>query len=334
MSKRVYRKGRARVTEEIRREVSRLLDQEKDWESKKKHPGWWYRSEVANFLKLEDQDNPSLRSYEELIREIRKNLREVNPFDKPWNTASLNDKPINTEIIPWIVSVQFNRRLFLSKPLTIREVKWFTRLFGFRTNFKPLPEIESNVNLKPFFISNVLATWSQIYADRERIDFIAGIQDQDYSDLDIAVVDNNIRLAVKYIDEKMFDRAIRMKASRAEIPEREYIVYFESDYLQHSLGEPEMSHESCHAYNIMMSYANVRYEEKLRVAPYLQKINLFILMRQFCKDRTLDQVIDFTMSDNPWWEYTFEESQQEDRYPFHNIRPVDNIKEQGGQNER
>ena len=157
----------------------------------------------------------------ELIREIRKNLREANPFDKPWNTASLNDALINAEILPWIVSVQFNRRQFLSKPLTIREVKWFTRLFGFRINIKPLPEIESNVGPRSFFISNTLATWSQIYADRERIDFIAGIQGQDYSDLDIAVVDNNIRLAVKYIDEKMFDRAISMKASRAEIPERE-----------------------------------------------------------------------------------------------------------------
>ena len=141
-----------------------------------------------------------------------------------------------------------------------------------------------------------------MYADRERIDFIAGIQGQDYSDLDIAVVDNNIRLAVKYIDEKMFDRAIRMKASRAEIPEREYIVYFKSDYLQHSLGEPEMSHESCHAYNIMIAYAEVHYEGKLRALPYLQRINFLILMRQFCKDRTLDQVIDFTMSDNKWWE--------------------------------
>jgi len=334
MSKRIYRKGRSRVTEDIRREVSRLLDQEKDWESKKRHPSRWYRSEAADVLKLEDQDNPSLRSYEELIREIRKNLREVNPFDRPWNTASLNDEPINTEIIPWIVSVQFNRRQFLSKPLTIREVKWFTRFFGFRINIKPLPEIENNASLKSFFISNALATWSQIYADRERIDFVAGIQNQNYSDLDIAMVDNNIRLAVTYIDEKMFDRAIRMKASRAEIPEREYIVYFESDYLQHSLGEPEMSHESCHAYNIMMSYAKAQYGEKLRAAPYLQRINFFILMRQFCKDRTLDQVIDFTMSDNPWWEHTFKESQREDRYPFHNIKLVDNIKEQGGQNER
>ena len=322
MSKRIYRKGRSRVTEDIRREVSQLVDQEKDWESKKKHPGRWYRSEVADLLKFEDQDNPSLRSYEELIREIRKNLREVNPFDKPWNTASLNNEPISTEIIPWIVSVQFNRRQFLSKLLTIREVKWFTRLFGFRINIRPSPEIESNPNLKSFFTSNVLAAWSQIYADRERIDFIAGIQNQDYSDLDIAMVDNNIRLAVTYNDEKMHDRTLRIQASRAEIPEREYIVYFESDYLGHSLGEPEMSHESCHAYNIMMSYAKLHYEQKLRAVPYLQRINFFILMRQFCQERTLDQVIDFTMSDNQWWENAFKESQQEDKYPFHNIKIV------------
>ena len=136
------------------------------------------------------------------------------------------------------------------------------------------------------------------------------------------MVDNNIRLAVRYNDEKMFERTVRMKASRAEIPEREFIVYFESDHLHHSLGEPEMSHESCHAYNVMMSYAKLHYEQKLRAVPYLQRINFFILMRQFCKERILDQVIDFTMSDNQWWEDAFKESQQEDKYPFHNIKIV------------
>jgi hypothetical protein len=322
MSKRIYRKGRSRVTEDIRREVSRLVDQEKDWESKKKHPGRWYRSEIAKALKLEDRDNPSLRSYEELIREIRNNLREVNPFDKPWNTASLNDEPISSEITFWLVSVQYNRRQFLSKPLTVREVRWFTRLFGFRSNIEPLPGISSNPNLKSFFVSNTLATWSQIYADRERIDSIAGIQSQDYSNLDLAMVENNIRSAVAYNDERLHERAPRVKASRAEIPEREYVVYFESDYLGHSLGQPEMPHESCHAYNIMMAYAKSHYEDRLRVIPYLQRINFFILMRRFCKERTLEQVIDFTMSDDKWWEDTFKESQQEDKYPFHNIRVV------------
>jgi len=325
-----YREGRTKVTDEIKRTVSRLVDHEKDWENKKKHPSRWYRNETAKLMGLDETDNPSLRSYEELCRAIRKKVRVQNSVDKPWNTALLDNEALDSDIIPWVIKAQYNRKKYLSKPLTIREVKWFSKLFGFRKYIKPLSEVEGDKYLKFLFLSNVLATWSQVYADRERIDLFAGIQDQDYSDLDIAIIDNNIRLAVTFIDEKMFDRTLRMQASKAEIPEREYIVYFEFDYLQHSLGEPEMSHESCHAYNIMMSYAKVQYGEKLRVAPYLQMINFFILMRQFCKDRTLDQVIDFTMSDNPWWEKAFKESQLEDRYPFHNTRFIDDTKEQGG----
>jgi len=328
-----YREGRAKVTEEIKRTVSRLIDQENDWEKKKRHPSRWYRSETARILGLDENSNPSLRSYEELVRDVRNNARVQNSVDKPWNTASLGNEPIDTEIIPWIVGAQFNRRQFLSKPLTRREVKWFTRLFGFRINIKPPPEVENNPNLESFFISNALATWSQIYADREKIDAIAGIQNPDYSDLDIAMVGNNIELSVTHNDERMQDRTLRVRASEAEIPEREYIVWYESDYLHHSLGEPEMSHQSCHAYNIMMAYATVHYDDKLRVIPYLQKINFFIFMRQFCRDRTLDQVIDFTMSKSQWWEDMFKESQQEDKFQFHNIRLLDST-QKGGQNER
>jgi len=334
MSKRIYREGRSRVTDDIRREVSRLVAQEKDWESKKKHPGRWYRAETAKMLKLADQDNPSLRSYEELLREVRRKSKIENPLDKPWNTALLNGEPLNPELIPWIMCTQYNRKRFLAKPLTIREVKWFTWLIGLKDSIKLLPEIENNPNLKSFFISNALATWSQLYADREKIEAIAGIQNLDYSDLDIAMVGNNIRLAVTHNDEKVEDRTLRIRASGAEIPEREYIVYYESDYLRHSLGEPEMSHQSCHAYNIMVSYATVHYNEQLRMTPYLQMINFFIIMRQFCKDRTLDQVINFTMSENRWWEDTFKESQQEDKYQFHNIKLIDGTQEWGKQNER
>ena len=47
MSRLSYREGRTKVTEEIKRTVSRLIDQGKDWENKKKHPSRWYRTETA-----------------------------------------------------------------------------------------------------------------------------------------------------------------------------------------------------------------------------------------------------------------------------------------------
>ena len=100
-----YREGRTKVTEEIKRTVSRLVDQEKDWENKKKHPSRWYRTESARILGLDEDSNPSLRSYEELVREIRNNARVQNPVDKPWNTALLNNEMLDPELIPWMVNV-------------------------------------------------------------------------------------------------------------------------------------------------------------------------------------------------------------------------------------
>ena len=84
--------------------------------------------------------------------------------------------------------MQYNFKKYLARPLSIREVKWFARLFGFRTYFKPLQEIEDDPDLKFMFISNVLASWAQVYAEREKVDTIAGIEEPDYSDLDIAIV--------------------------------------------------------------------------------------------------------------------------------------------------
>jgi hypothetical protein len=206
MSQPSYREGRTKVTEEIKRAVSRLVDQEKDWENKKKHPSRWYRTETARILGLDENSNPSLRSYEELVREIRNNARVQNPVDKPWNTALISSEMLDPDLVPWIVNVQYHLKKYLAKPLTIREVKWFTSLFGFRTYFKPLPEMENDPDLKSLFISNVLATWAQIYAEREKVDDIAGIQEPDYSDLDIAIVDNDCSAIREYSDEKLSDQ--------------------------------------------------------------------------------------------------------------------------------
>ena len=217
-----YREGRTKVSEEIKRTASRLVDQEKDWENKKKHPSRWYRSETARILGLDENDNPSLRSYEELVREIRNNARVQNPVDKSWNTALLNSEMLDPDLIPWIINVQYHLNKYLAKPLTIREVKWFTRLFGFRTYFKPLPEMENDPDLRSLFISNVLATWAQIYAEREKVDDIAGIQEPDYSDLDIAIVDNDFSAIREYSDEKLSDQIHGLRGNQRELTESQW----------------------------------------------------------------------------------------------------------------
>ena len=315
-----YREGRTKVSEEIKRTASRLVDQEKDWENKKKHPSRWYRSETARILGLDENDNPSLRSYEELVREIRNNARVQNPVDKPWNTALLNSEMLDPDLIPWVINVQYHLKKFLAKPLTIREVKWFTRLFGFRTYFKPLPEMENDPELRSLFISNVLATWAQIYAEREKVDDIAGIQEPDYSDLDIAIVDNDFSAIREYSDEKLSDQVHGLRGNQRELTESQWekvqegwmlpslkhnILILESRVLKHSLGDPDMSPQYLRAYHaLLFIHDHNRYEEDWG-ATYQKRIDAFMSIRRKIIGETEDtiNILNSSLPEfNLWWE--------------------------------
>ncbi len=320
MAQPVYREGRAKVTEEIKRTVSQLVDQEKDWENKKKHPSRWYRTETTKILALDENSNPSLRSYEELVKEIRNNARVQNPVDKPWNTALLNSELLNSDLVPWIINVQHHRKQYLSKPLTIREVKWFTRLFGFRTYFKPLPEMENNPDLGSLFISSVLATWAQIYAEREKVDDIAGIQEPDYADMDIAIVDNDVSAIREYSDEKLSDQVNNIKGNKSELTESQWarihgewmlpslkhdILILEARILHHSLGDPNMSPQYLRAYHAMLSQHDYNRYEKDWGTTYQKRLDAFMKIRKRIIEESEDMIgiINSSFPEfNLWWE--------------------------------
>ena len=320
MNRLAYREGRAKVTDEIKRTVSQLIDQEKDWGTKKKHPSRWYRSETAKILGLDENNNPSLRSYEELCRIIRKNARVQNPVDKPWNTALLDNDTLDSEIVSWIIHAQYNLKKYLSRPLTIREIKWFSRLFGFRKFIKPLPEMEGNPDLQFLFLSNVLTTWSQIYAEREKIDNLAGIEEPDHSELDLAIVDNDYLAIREYSDELLIDQIHNILGKRKELSETNWnkiqevwtlpslkntILVFESNVLRHSLGIPDMSSQYLRAYhNLLIKYDHGPYEEEYG-ATYQDRIDRFIQIRKKVLEIQEDE-IDLVNSVFPeyelWWE--------------------------------
>ena len=290
-----YREGRVKVTEEVKRTISRLVDQENDWDTKKKHPSRWYRTETAIILGLDEESNPSLRSYEELVRDVRENARVQNPIDKPWNSAFLNKEPLDVELVPWIIAAQYHLKKYLSKPLTIREVKWFARLFGFRTRFKPQPEIENDLDIRSHFVSSMIASWAQIYAEREKVDTIAGIEEPDYTDLDLAIVDNDFSAIREYSDEKLSDQVHGLLGKQKKLTESEWskiqerwtlpslrhnILILESRILRHSLGDPDMTPEYLRAYhNMLFHYDYGRYEEDYG-ASYLQRIDTFLSIRK------------------------------------------------------
>ena len=139
--KAAYRINRIPVTDNIRNTMFDLITKENDIETKKKHPAKWYRNETASRLKLDENGNPSLRSYEDLVNEIRNYLKKRNPLDEPWSYGSLIDYPIPLDLIVeiWRICDKKNK-LGSGERLTIREVRWYVILrsipFGYKAHSK------------------------------------------------------------------------------------------------------------------------------------------------------------------------------------------------------
>lgn len=145
-----YRQGRIPVSETIQREVIRLIVREKDTEKKKRHPTKWYRAEVAKEYKLKEEDNPSLRSYEELVKKYKKRLRETSPMDKQWSLGNYMRLELekdfkltpedNLEILK-VRNMQLKRANSISINLSVRQALWIARLSAIIKHI-PMPQNE------------------------------------------------------------------------------------------------------------------------------------------------------------------------------------------------
>jgi len=128
MNERDYREGRVRVTDKIRSTLANLVIRENDFAKKKKQPAKWYREQVAKELELKDKDNPSLRSYEEALKPIRRLLQAKNPWDKPWSIGSSIECGISADMIPVLIKMQQIGQK-IRREITIRQARWFARLY-------------------------------------------------------------------------------------------------------------------------------------------------------------------------------------------------------------
>ena len=88
------------------------------------HPADWYRNKIAEELQLVDTDNPSLRSYEEKIKHIRKNL-PITPLDIPWRIGHCLKYGIPGDVIPSLIRI----REKIGDRLTIRRARWMGLLY-------------------------------------------------------------------------------------------------------------------------------------------------------------------------------------------------------------
>jgi hypothetical protein len=241
-------------------------------------------------------------TFETTIKYISQARNEgKSDLDKPWSTAALISQPLNWEIVPWLVGAQFNLSQFLAKPLTLRQALWFCRLYGFKNNLEPGPELVTNPQLKVFFIGNALTTLSLIYAFRERIDSIGGKQELNFSDLDAAVLKAGPKSILEYSGgilnteiQHLLDRKAKPIANGSIIKWDSRLTsplvsvrYLESLYLSHAHGEPEMETEPLRQYHFTLAMLTVsddspgpEFRERFQRFTYLQRIHFLIGLRR------------------------------------------------------
>ena len=248
---------------------------------------------------------------EELFPNYKKMQAELK--DTPWNTATLNIEPINPEVIPWLIGLQVSRKKFLSKPITIREAKWFNRFFGLRNDIIIKDsDVDNDPNLKKTALSHVIAMWAQIYAYREITDTVASVKESDYTDLDRHLVEldfedvynTSVWRTQREIEafahkEKHTEDDLEKFYSNMARSSMDIIKYWEIVYLRHSLGDPDMPDESMDMYSrVLLRIADKKSLNKsLQKSTYRKRLTFFARLRQWCNDNPFIELTDYNFDD-------------------------------------
>jgi hypothetical protein len=252
---------------------------------------------------INSKNLPGESAINKYLTRINKGIAKPDPEDNSWNTAILHDEPITPDVVPVLVGVQSQRQAYLSVGLSVREARWLNRLFGFRDIFRrKCPSDGNDYEKEVVFIPNMLATWSQIYAYREKIDVLAGIEKPDFSELDTYILNNDCTLGYKYVSAfyfrssevaslgtekekyKRFDKTYTSSTLIAQI------WLMECGLLGHSLGTPDLTYNSLKVYYTGLSVltcGDIQRLHRFQKMSYGKKVELLVTLRHLSKDRSL-----------------------------------------------
>ena len=269
---------------------------------------------------IEERKLPGVSRISKYLTELNNNTVN-NPPSPPWHTGTLSRERIEPEATPWLIGLQSMRKSNYSKPITIREAKWFSYLSGFRKTYTDdLSDFLSktiginNDRSKNVFLSYVIATWAELYAYREKIDTNAGIKDPDFSDLDDNIAKGDMESIYQRNDRHLFAEIDRL-ANKKDVSAKE-LTDFDSRYLLpslidqirfqeirilgHSLGEPDMPIKSILLYSDILTWIladNPAGLERLMKLNWVLKIGFLIEIRKLVKanpeedDRNIDSTV-------------------------------------------
>jgi len=120
-----------KLTDNIKRKIDELLQLEatqlQSRAIKKNYRSGWFRTRVAEDLKFDEEDGPSLRTYEVYLQKMRPKRELADPLDDPWTlSASIdhNIPPSSTQALlkAWRICQAIDHTL------TIRQAKWIAYL--------------------------------------------------------------------------------------------------------------------------------------------------------------------------------------------------------------
>jgi len=150
------------LTDEVKRLIAEICNEHPDWIAKE------VKSEVQARLRRAGHqakpDWPGITAVQIILKQIRvERDKRPLPIDKQWSIGRLAEYGIPTEAVSKVLEIQSIRSNH--EPLTIREAVWIGRLYTLTDEI-----IE-------------LAIWAALYAEREKICYLANIEN-DTSDLD------------------------------------------------------------------------------------------------------------------------------------------------------
>jgi hypothetical protein len=265
-------------------------------------------AQLEREIEEQNEKSPTIETLKKYISEARNKGSDL--LEKPWNTYTLNQEPISTEVVPYLIVIQKERKRFLSKPLTVREARWFNRLFGFKNTLAvESPEIKNDSDLTALFLANVIATWSNFYSSREQIDEISGIKEPDYTDLDSALASLDLSRISSSGQRRLFNNldSVELIVQRQEDRGKFAVIKpvlidgirnVEISVLDHHLGSPDMPVKSIVSYGsalLINIVQNEQWYERLKGLPYLQEIKFFIGLRKHLlvnpDEKRIDRII-------------------------------------------
>jgi len=244
------------------------------------------REYLANSIIKEINEAGEIPPTEETCIAYISRARSKYTLDNTWSTASLSKEHLSPAAIPWLACLQVYRKLCISKPITIREARWFDNLLNFKEDHFYQGKSKVSPEYKDIFRCHVIATWAQIYAYREKIDIIAGIEDTDYSNLDNVIATRDLLNAFATIDHNEKEWAWGKKHIDEYVISRvdSLIRTVETSIVDHGMGTPEMADLSVYLYAKSISFAfNPVLRARVMKLPYILKIRLLVLLREWAK---------------------------------------------------